>query len=86
MKNNLQNGWLVSRVLVAIHRAVPEMSAVTALLSRNRKMKVRGFNLSVGCQHEEGTRDGVEGNTLDTVCICTSPNRIKLGKTTIVVF
>jgi hypothetical protein len=47
-----------------------------------------GFGGEVGIrdQHEEGTRDGVEGNTLDTGCICTSPNRIKLGKTTIVEF
>ena len=37
-------------------------------------------------QRGEGTSDGVEGDTLDTVCICTSPNWIKLGKTTIVEF
>ena len=77
---------LIVMVSPSTIKAVPDMSAVTAPLSRNRKMKVRGFNLSVGCQHEEGTRDGVEGNTLDTGCICTSPNRMKLGKTTIVEF
>ena len=41
---------------------------------------------SLSHQHGEGTRDGVEVDTLATVCICTSPNRIKLANTTIVVF
>ena len=50
---------LIAMVSPSMTKAGPEMSALAALLSRERRMRVGGFNLSVR-YHSKGARRSVE--------------------------